>query len=428
MGMVGGGGAVAGSGVRGGASGGSTESQLKSAAYPLPPPASNPASNLAAGPTSGPAPYGAIPQNPQLPPLAAGYSSAPLPQTPPLPTASPAPLVPVATYAAPPVAGGAASGGRAPSLLGGGPSASSPSGPAGSPVPPSAPLAGPPPLGAGAYSAPPIMGSAAPPVAPHAVPPIAPPMASGVGPSSVASPAAGMTPTAGVTPLAASRGVPPTSASAGSAGTAKFVGGAATTSGSGGSAAHPAAPAVATGGGSANPVRAARSAKFISADSQATRFDLTADGKLPELILSDAEKTAATEPQAPRGQPWFLIILMTFSILSSVLMLLVDTSSTAGSKSDQAAAREAIRSYYTGQPPNLEPYHRQLRLALQAGQRGDRAEERRLYQEVLTLLRSEGTSKFRGLTGMATSGVDPPSGPPNDRHLERLISILLSDE
>jgi len=188
---------------------------------------------------------------------------------------------------------------------------------------------------------------------------------------------------------------------------------------SGGSA--PAPPA-------ATPARTSQAARFIAADTAAARFDLTADGKLPELVLSDREQAAAPEASTPRSQPWLLIGLLVFSVASSVLMLLFDPSAPSGAKTSRAAAREAIQLYYTGQPPRLEPYQTQLRLALQAGQRGDRAEERRLYQEVLALLRSEGTSKFRGLTGMASSGVDPPVGPPHDRHLERLISILLSDE
>lgn len=156
---------------------------------------------------------------------------------------------------------------------------------------------------------------------------------------------------------------------------------------------------------------------------------MTADGKLPELVLSDRDAAAAPEATAPRGQPWLLIGLLVFSVASSVLMLLFDPSAATDSKTSREAAREGIRLYYTGQPPRLEAYQTRLRLALQAGQRGDRVEERRLYQEVLVLLRSEGTSKFRGLTGMASSDVDPPEGgPPNDRHLERLISTMLSDE
>jgi len=174
--------------------------------------------------------------------------------------------------------------------------------------------------------------------------------------------------------------------------------------------------------------RTSRSARFISADTAAARFDLTADGKLPELVLSDRDQAAVAEAPPQRTQPWLLIGLLVFSVASSVVMLLFDSTASTDSKTSRMAAREAIRLYYTGQPPRLEPYQTRLRLALQAGQRDDRAAERRLYQEVLALLRSEGTSKFRGLTGMASSSIDPPDGPPHDRHLERLISILLSDE
>lgn len=176
------------------------------------------------------------------------------------------------------------------------------------------------------------------------------------------------------------------------------------------------------------PARTAKSAKFIAAETTATKFDLTADGKLPELVLADKDRAAATDAPAARTPPWFLIGMLGFSVISSVLMLVVDTAPVATSLTSHAAAREAIQLYYVGQPPRLEPYQARLRLALQAGGRGDRAEERRLYQEVLALLRSEGTSKFRGLTGMASNALDPPDGPPHDRHLERLISILLSDE
>lgn len=154
---------------------------------------------------------------------------------------------------------------------------------------------------------------------------------------------------------------------------------------------------------------------------------LGADGKLPMLVLHDSEKPADEKEKANSSSPpWLLLLVFGFSITASVAMLFVDSGSAPLEKRSQSAAREALRQYYTGDQPPLAPFQLKVRLILQASQRGDREEERRLCRDVLDLLHAESKSKFTGVTGMIDAP-EPPGGRPSDRHLESLISTILQD-
>lgn len=116
------------------------------------------------------------------------------------------------------------------------------------------------------------------------------------------------------------------------------------------------------------------------------------------------------------------------SIAMSLAMLFMDAEGTGGGggQRSQAVARAQLKQLYTGDYPPLAPYQVRVRQALQAFQKGDREDERRLLREVLDLLHAESKSRTTGITGMIEAP-DPPIGNPSDRHLESLISTLLAE-
>ena len=128
-----------------------------------------------------------------------------------------------------------------------------------------------------------------------------------------------------------------------------------------------------------------------------------------------------------------------FSILASVLLLLVDFESSKEVSQSKEVARRTIQmefaqshhpscparsSPYTGctcdPPPPLLEYQKLLRLAEQAHARGDVDEERRMYRRVLRMLRDE-TKTRHGLTGS-------PQTTNHDAKLEELIGLALQED
>lgn len=176
------------------------------------------------------------------------------------------------------------------------------------------------------------------------------------------------------------------------------------------------------------PPRTVHTARFIAADPTALKVSLGADGKLPELLLTDVEKAREEAVAKPKSSPpWLMLVVFGFSISISMAMLFVDSDMNVHyERGSHASARAALQANYVGVVPPLAPYQTKIRLALQAYQKGDRDEEKRLYREVLDILKSESKNKSTGVTGMIDSP-DPPAGNPSDRHLEALISILLTD-
>jgi len=200
--------------------------------------------------------------------------------------------------------------------------------------------------------------------------------------------------------------------------------------GTGGVAAPPvASPAGKGGAGTPTaPPRATQTARFIAADPHALQVHLGADGKLPSLVLEDVDQAREEAVRQPRtSPPWLLLLVFGFSITASLALLFIDSGDAPHvERGSKTTARTALQHHYTGTYPPLAPYQQRIRRALQAYQKGDRAEEKRLYREVLDILHTEGKNKSTGVTGMIDAP-DPPLGNPSDRHLEALISILLSD-
>ena len=175
----------------------------------------------------------------------------------------------------------------------------------------------------------------------------------------------------------------------------------------------------------ATPQRQVQAAKFISGDTSATRIDLGADGKLPELKLDTVTDKDDPDEKVQASNPWILIGLLGFSVLASVVMLFFEPGSSSANSTTKTEARRYIENFYLAKDKPEEPYQRRLRDALLAHNRGDAAEEKRLYREVLDMMRSESVRNTnKGLTG-TKYGDPPPIGNANDQHLESLFSTLL---
>lgn len=158
-------------------------------------------------------------------------------------------------------------------------------------------------------------------------------------------------------------------------------------------------------------------ARFIKAEGAASPVQLAADGRLPELNLTEsAEGRAGGEVKS--SNPLVMIGVLCLSFIASALLLFVEPEASGSASSRQALARRQIATFYKEPRGTLEPYQQYLRDAQQAHSRGDVEAEKRLYRRVLNLLHAEGRSRFASLTRT----------PREDKELEGLLSILMSDE
>ena len=147
-------------------------------------------------------------------------------------------------------------------------------------------------------------------------------------------------------------------------------------------------------------------------------MQLPADGQLPTLHLSE---TSTADKGAVKGRgmhPLALAGLVALSFCASVGLLMLDSDGRGGVVRQGDYLRNQIAGYYTDKAEPLEPYQADLREAQQAYSRGDLKTEQAYYRRVLDLLRAEGRSRFRGLTGT----------PDSDRKLEKLLADLLALE
>ena len=156
-------------------------------------------------------------------------------------------------------------------------------------------------------------------------------------------------------------------------------------------------------------------ARFIATQTADSTVKLTADGKLPELNLSETE-AKSKEKGARSSNPLLLVGAVAVSFIFSLLLLFVDLESAQSDGDRVHDARRQIERYYANETENLLPYQALLRESQRAYSRGDRTAERTYLRRVLALLRSESTSRYSGITGT----------PSSDAELERLLSILLS--
>src|SRR5262249_37402907 len=119
--------------------------------------------------------------------------------------------------------------------------------------------------------------------------------------------------------------------------------------------------------------------------------------------------------KAAKGNPALVYVALGFSLLMSVLMLVVEPPSS--SATGKAAARATILREFVGQDGKpLKPYQKLLREAELAHSRNDWNEERDAYQAVLRLLNSEDRNPLTGVTGHVE----------DDERLRKLLAVLLA--
>jgi len=179
--------------------------------------------------------------------------------------------------------------------------------------------------------------------------------------------------------------------------------------------------------------RSVKQARFITAGETATHMRLGADGQLPQLALREGEQREKKSEEKQGMSPLILVVLLVSVAASAAILFLPDQSQ--GDSRSKAAARKDIETYYIETRGSIDPasankpYQRHLREALQAHSRRDFRTERSHYRHVMNLLKSEGISKTTGLTGQIGETLNSSENPPvrTDRHLEKLLSILLSD-
>lgn len=164
-------------------------------------------------------------------------------------------------------------------------------------------------------------------------------------------------------------------------------------------------------------------ARFITAEAARSPLTLNADGKLPDLHLTESNQPGAKhKPEKTTGlNPLILVGVICLSIVTSVMLVFVDVDSPNPQHNvAKWRARRVIEEEYFSSldsPAPQERYQIHLRDAQRAHTRGDRATERKLYRQVLDLLRAE-RGPFDTVTGT----------PSRDKTLEEQIVILLRED
>ena len=136
--------------------------------------------------------------------------------------------------------------------------------------------------------------------------------------------------------------------------------------------------------------------------------------------MQEGEAQDKAKDDGQHSNPLLLVAVLCFSLLSSLLMLFFEFEASRPPDEVKRLARVAIQRHYIHGQPLLEEYQHELRRALQAHNKPDYATERQHYQNVLRLLLAENNDNLKGLTGQARA-----DEPPNDEHLQELLSILL---
>jgi hypothetical protein len=160
-----------------------------------------------------------------------------------------------------------------------------------------------------------------------------------------------------------------------------------------------------------------QTARFITDRSGETLVRLGEDGQLPELSLADVGSARRADPRKnAQGNPVLVYAALAFSVLASVVLLILEPE-IGGPASSRAGARTEIVREFIGQPGEpLKPHQQLLREATLAHSRGDSRSEREALRNVLQMLNSEDRNPFVGLTGRLE----------DDERLRQLIAVLLA--
>ena len=138
------------------------------------------------------------------------------------------------------------------------------------------------------------------------------------------------------------------------------------------------------------------------------------------LVLTEGKSNAAADADGQKSNPLLLIAVLCFSLLASLSMLLFDPTSRYAEPDSKNEARALLESHYVRGQPLREPYQDELAAALQAHHKGDYAQERQYYKQVLKMLREENKNAYTGITGRVSAPL-----PPNDEHLDSLLRTLI---
>lgn len=183
----------------------------------------------------------------------------------------------------------------------------------------------------------------------------------------------------------------------------------------------PIGTAPAAGPATVAPPPGTKTARFVTPESVTSRLQPAPDGKLPSLQLREPGEKQASEPGSRGLNPLLLTALLGASVCLSMALVLLEPGGGEPDRAErQAVARRIIEDEYFGSMDGnvpIQPHEKLLREAQREYLRGDRAAERRLYREVLRMLRAERAAASKGLTGSRA----------RDERLEEQITILLSD-
>lgn len=163
-------------------------------------------------------------------------------------------------------------------------------------------------------------------------------------------------------------------------------------------------------------------ARLILTETAEPKWNLAPDGSLPNLHLEERTEDDKEKEKKRSSNPFLLILVLSGSLLTSLLLLFVDTSSVGhGTAEQKLQARQILAAeYYSNLNPNqpLAEYQHLLREAHWAHSRGDFKREKERYRQVLRLLYAEsGRDTYTGLTGSRA----------RDQQLKELLQILLKD-
>jgi hypothetical protein len=162
------------------------------------------------------------------------------------------------------------------------------------------------------------------------------------------------------------------------------------------------------------PAAASQTARFIQRDANATRVKLGADGQLPDLTLSSQERRVDKEDEADSSRSWLLVAALCFSVLASILILMIEEP-TASHTASKVRARQQLEEIFTSwdlSNASTREIRDLLAHALRAYNRGDYEQERQYYRETMDLLNREDAPKYGGYTG-------------DDRRLKEVLGELL---
>lgn len=164
-----------------------------------------------------------------------------------------------------------------------------------------------------------------------------------------------------------------------------------------------------------------KTARPISAREAKSPLEIAADGKLPILLLAEAEQQEKQPSSDILGSPLVLSVVLCVSLLLSVILVLVEIEpATTTDAEGKQEARQVIRTEYFADLGNETPtrqYQVFLREAQRAYARQDFDAERYYYRRVLFLLRGD-LGKGGSLTG----------NPDNDRQLRECIRAIMETE